>query len=155
MRSSPRSLVVIVLLTVVLAGCGASAPSASPTEEPTADPFAVAFPIPPELVAEGEFEAVPKSQPGLTIGTLVPFELEHCGLMSPVDVDGSLWEPVRAMDAQGGPVDTDSEMSDLINPASGEAMLVTHERLDFRAERSGVVVVFRRHDGPRRYPICS
>jgi hypothetical protein len=150
------SRLALVLATVMLAGCGAPTPSRSPTgEPPTPDLFEVGFPVPPELVPQGDFEAFPTSRRGLEPGELVGAELGHCGLSSPLDLDGSLWEPVRVMDAQGGPVDSETEMGDLINATSGVVMLVTDERLDFRADPTGVVVVFRRHDGSRKYPLCA
>lgn len=36
----------------------------------------------------------PVSERGLAVGVPVPFEMPHCGLHSPVDIDGSFWDPV-------------------------------------------------------------
>jgi len=160
---------VIILVAVLTAACTTD-PVPSRTPVPTAVPttgatplpstppdlFAGALPLPPDvLLPQGDFRVSPESPPGMPIGTPVPFDLGHCGLYSPVDLDGSLWEPVGGVDSQGGPIDTDEEIGPLINATRGEAMLVARERLDWRAGRGGVVVVFRRLDGPRDYPGCQ
>lgn len=130
-------------------------PNAPPTPAFTGDPFAGALPLPADLrLGRGDIMVTPSSEPGLATGATMPYDLGHCGLYSPVDLDGSLWEPVGGVDRQGGPIDTDAEIGDLINGTTGEVMLVTAERLDWRATSSGVVVVFRRLPGARDYPIC-
>ena len=126
---------------------------ASPTQEP--DLFAGALPLPPGLgLPDTGVEVAPASPRGLVVGQPIAFDLGHCGLASPVDLDGSLWEPVGAVDARGGPIDTDEEVGTLINGSPGEVVLVAHERLDWRARTSGEVVVFRRLPGARVYPLC-
>ena len=53
------------------------------------------------------------------------------------------------------PIDTDAEVGQLINATPGEVLLVTTDRLDWRATQGvKVVVVFLRLDGPRSYPGC-
>jgi hypothetical protein len=173
-RPSPVAGLVLAALALALVACTADPaptppPTAQPTPErsvrpdptpaasPTQDPdlFAGALPLPPGVgLPQGEFVVEPSSEPGLALGEPVPFDLGHCGLYSPVDVDGSLWEPVGGTDAQGGPIDSDAEVGDLINATRGEVMLVAQDRLDYRASRSGVVVVFRRLEGSRGYPAC-
>jgi hypothetical protein len=176
MTSAIRIARVAVLAAVaasLLAGCAATrqhqrtdappsptAPAATPAPtEPlaTPDPTDPAVPpLPPDLRIPDDagFGVSATSAPGVTVGEAFLFSLGHCGLYSPVDVDGSLWEPVGGHDAQGGPIDTDAEVGQLITETAGEAMLVNRVRLDYRSER-GVVVVFRRLDGPRMYPGCQ
>lgn len=162
---------VAILLMVVITGCAAapvatpgptSAPTARPvpsgSEAPSTPPdlFVGALPLPPDLPPpHGDILVSAESEPGMPIGTPMAFDLGHCGLYSPVDLDGSLWEPVGGVDSQGGPIDTDDEVGALINGTRGEAMLVARERLDWRAGREGVVVVFRRIEGSRGYPGCQ
>jgi hypothetical protein len=128
-------------LGVLLAGCSASAG---------------AHALPPELTERREPTVQVESRDVDTLvpGVVVPFALGHCGLFSPVSIDGSLWDPVLGADAQGGPIDTSDEIGELINPTSGEVVLVDRDRLDFRTP-SGLVVVFERHDGPGDYPLCD
>jgi hypothetical protein len=90
------------------------------------------------------------------MNTIVPYDLGHCGLYSPVDLDGSLWEPIAGTDGAGGLIDRDDEIGQLINGTSGQAILVTPERLDWRSTQgTPVVVVFRRIPGERGYPGCQ
>jgi hypothetical protein len=72
-----------------------------------------------------------------------------------VDLDGSLWEPVAGTDGEGGPIDQDEEIGQLINGTPGQVMLVTPDRLDWRSTQgTPVVVVFRRIPDERSYPGC-
>ncbi|MET0773240.1 MAG: hypothetical protein ABWZ82_09160 [Candidatus Limnocylindrales bacterium] len=156
-RQRTPSLVAMtpIAMLLLLACTGAPGPgSAAPTTSPTVDPRAGGWRLPAGLVLEGDFELRPSSRRELAEGDIIPFALGHCGLGSPVDVDGSLWEPVGGADARGGPIDSEAEIGDLINATPGVVMLVTHERLDYRSDEAGVWVVFRRLPGPWRYPGC-
>ncbi|MFN8520231.1 MAG: hypothetical protein U0667_12745 [Chloroflexota bacterium] len=159
-RWTSASVPALALAVMTLAGCGAARPpgppaSVPPVATPTIDPFAGALPLPAGLVMQGEFLGRPSSHRDMVEGETVKFALGHCGLLSPVDVDGSLWEPVGGADAAGGPIDTEDEVGDLINATPGVVMLVGRDRLDYRSDAAGVWVVFRRLPGPRRYPLCS
>lgn len=128
----------------------------APSGAPTADPFAGIPPLPADLLLpEGDFTVRPESVRGLAMNTIVEYDLGHCGLYSPVDLDGSLWEPVAGTDGDRRPIDTDEEVGQLINGTPGQAILVTAERLDWRSTQgTPVVVVFRRIPGERSYPGC-
>jgi hypothetical protein len=71
-----------------------------------------------------------------------PFSLGHCGLGSPIDLDGSLWVPVGFVDASH---------TDAINAASGtvtivsptEAVLSTEAGLDVNLRRFGATLWVR------------
>lgn len=130
--------------------------AAGPSGSSTPDPFA-GIPVlrADLLLPQGDFTVRPESVRGLAMRTVVPYDLGHCGLYSPVDLDGSLWEPVAGTDGEGGPIDQDEEIGQLINGTPGQAMLVTTDRLDWRSTQgTPVVVVFRRIPGERSYPGC-
>jgi hypothetical protein len=137
------------LLVGVVAACNSTAGPTPTPGMPSMHPF------PANLggLVGGEYQVVPISTQGRAPGVLFPLALGHCGLGSPVDVDGSLWEPIGANDARGGPVDTEDEIGELINPTGGEAVVVGRDRLDFRTPL-GTVIVFGRHEGRRSYPVC-
>lgn len=75
-------------------------------------------------------------------GAPFPFSLQHCGLVSPIDADGSLWVPVGFVDASH---------ADAINQAAGtltlvaadEARLRTAGGLDVRLARFGATLWVR------------
>lgn len=131
--------------------------SAPASVAPTADPFAGIPLLPADLrLPDGDFTVRPDSARGLPLNTIVPFDLGHCGLYSPVDLDGSLWEPIAGTDGEGGPIDEDDEVGQLINGTPGQAILVTPQRLDWRSTQGPpVVVVFQRLPGERGYPGCQ
>lgn len=93
---------------------------------------------------------VPASAP---IATGVPyrFSLGHCGLMSPVDVDGSFWVAIAGVTAGGRPLDLESD-AEMINATSG-VIVVIGDEARFRTE-SGSVVRFERHPGEREFQMC-
>jgi hypothetical protein len=85
-------------------------------------------------------------------GVAYRFDLGHCGLSSPVDLDGSFWEALdgTASTGEGIDLDTDGEM---INATSG-AIVVIGDEMRFRTA-SGSVVRFERHPGEKEFPGCD
>ena len=143
---------------------GPASASASPSVTASASPGGSLssagqplFPLPESLVVVPpdiptvSIEAA--SEPGLVVGTPVPFTLEHCGLLSPVDVDGSLWLPVAGHDASGGPIDSDEDIGEFINATPGELTLVSADRAEF-VTVSGQVLAFERAPGALDYGMC-
>jgi hypothetical protein len=144
-----------VLAVVLLVANVACASASDPFEQVG---IGGARPMPPgRPFAEG--------RPGPTGGTIldpsssavehaVPyvFSLGHCGLHSPVDVDGSFWDPIDGLTPTGERLDmtTDGEM---INATPG-VFVVIEDAARFRTE-TGSVVRFARHDGGKEFPGCD
>ena len=80
------------------------------------------------------------------------FGLGHCGLYSPVDVDGSFWDPISGTTADGGALDLEGD-SEMINATQG-AVVVIGDEMRFRTAL-GSVVRFERHDGDKEFPGCD
>jgi hypothetical protein len=76
---------------------------------------------------------------------VVDFSLGHCGLSSPIDIDGSFWNPV-------GPVDSDAP--DAINSSDGRFSLVGPNDAQFRS-RTGFAFSLRRHQGEKNFSGCD
>jgi hypothetical protein len=93
----------------------------------------------------------PASVP-IATGVAYRFSLGHCGLASPVDLDGSFWVALDGVTATGAPLDLESE-SEMINATSGTVIVIDNEAR-FRTD-SGAIVRFQRHDGEREYPGCD
>jgi len=91
------------------------------------------------------------SSPAIEHGIPYIFNLGHCGLQSPVDVDGSYWDPVDGVTPDGQPIDlgTDTEM---INATAG-VIVVIDDEARFRTA-SGSVIRFARHGGDKEFPAC-
>jgi hypothetical protein len=85
-------------------------------------------------------------------GVAFAFSLGHCGLFSPVDVDGAFWDAQDSTDARGRPLDlaTDGEM---INATPG-TIVIDGDQLTLRTD-GGAVVRFSRHVGEREFPGCD
>lgn len=95
-----------------------------------------------------------RSRADAQTGTVVSFALEPCGLGSPFDFDGSLWDPVAGRDVDGGPIDSSDEIGELINPTTGEALLLGSGQVQFRTP-GGSIVLLTRHVGARTYFLCA
>ncbi len=132
--------------------------SPSPEASRPADPSAF-HPLPPDLrlvpgrrdpsaslTATSVADAVP--------GIAQPFRLEHCGLASPFDFDGSLWDPVAGRDAEGEAIDSEEEIGELINPTEGEVVLLDAGQVQFRTA-AGSIILLTRHVGAKTYFLCS
>lgn len=167
LRSHPvfRSLtpaLPLVALLMVLTAPGAMAqaqPSTSPPAlaETTAGPASLTYPL-PEVVAviPANIPTVriqPESQPKADRDVIVPYTLGHCGLLSPIDLDGSLWQPASGTNAAGGPIASDNEIGELINATSGTLDFVDADKAMFTTPTGSSVTLMRVPDA-LDYPLC-
>jgi len=79
------------------------------------------------------------------------FSLEHCGLHSPVDVDGSFWNATGGTTSTGGALDLEND-GEMINATTG-VIVVIGDEMRFRTD-SGSVVTFARHAGVKEFRHC-
>ena len=89
----------------------------------------------------------------LELGAPRNFTLGHCGLMSPIDIDGSLWDPMGGHDGAGGPF-TEQQSGELINAWQTVVVLTDQNTMEMRTS-GGAVITLTRHDGPRPYLLCD
>lgn len=168
--ASRRSAAVLAAILMIVASAAVatagnrstalpSSVAASPTTgaSPSSDPESMYFPLPdlvvktPPDIPTSSLE--PTSEAGLVVGTSVPFTLGHCGLLSPVDVDGSLWQPVAGLDADAGPIESDDEVGELINATAGGLILTDPDTAEFRTP-IGSLIILARAPGALDYPLC-
>jgi hypothetical protein len=144
----------LLLIAVLIAGCGGvDIPSPSPAPQPS---FAVLPDIVAGIPAPGEPSAVvgPDSRRGgWAIGAAQELTLGHCGLASPLDFDGSLWDPVGGHNGSGGQL-TEAQVGDLINSSRVSIRLVDPDTA-LLVTRNGAVVLIERHQGPRPIRLCD
>jgi hypothetical protein len=128
---------IAVGLALMLTACATdSGATASP------DPFdGISAADPLELPGPGRLEH----------GVAYRFTLGHCGLHSPIDVDGSYWDEIDGQDRAGAPLDLEND-GEMINATSG-AIVVIGDEMRFRTD-GGSVVRFSRHDGDKDFPPC-
>jgi len=100
----------------------------------------LAFLAPSELPGGDGF--MPSSGRGAPVAQL---SLGHCGLFSPIDFDGSFWDPIGAVDG---------DAPEAINSASGTIRLLTPVDAEFRAP-SGFTLRLRRHQGAKTFQGCA
>ena len=79
------------------------------------------------------------------------FNLGHCGLQSPVDVDRSFWDPIDGVKPNGQPLDLGMD-NEMINATAG-VIVVIGDEARFRTA-SGSVVRLARHAGDKEFPAC-
>jgi hypothetical protein len=120
-------------------------------------PFPTLFPLPPGVVepAGGDIMLSARTSRTAEPGKPYAYQLGHCGIGSPIDFDGSLWDQVGGQNGHDGPVLPDGDQAgELVNSSSGSMMLVGVDDAIYRT-RSGLVVGLRRHDGPKGFPGCA
>jgi hypothetical protein len=93
----------------------------------------------------------PSSAP-LEEAVVYRFSLGHCGLYSPVDVDGSFWDAIDGVAPNGQPLDLESD-GEMINATSG-VIVVIGDEARFRTD-TGSVIRFSRHDGEKEFQGCA
>lgn len=150
---SIRTALALAVL-VACAGCGThatlteQAPEQASFEDIRIDG---ALPMPPNLPAPANAPFGPSSA---RIEHAVPytFSLGHCGLLSPVDVDGSFWNPVDGVTPAGQPLDLETD-AEMINATAG-VIVVIGDEARFRTE-TGSVIRFTRHEGDKEFPACA
>ena len=114
---------VLAVAVVLATGCesanhvASAAPVVWGNRVPTAPPAAVAN---QPVVARGpnSITLMPISPTGARINVAYGYEMPHCGLNSPIDVDGSFWDPLRAPET---PAELDGEAGTFILDAPNEA----------------------------------
>ena len=131
----------IALLTLA---CLIAAFSTTPT--PSAAPSASAPVTSVNLVVTHGPDSVtlrPSSAPGRTVGVAFDYEMPHCGINSPIDVDGSFWD---ALNVRLDLVEFDG--------AVGSFRLVSKANAAF-TRSDGRILNLVRHDGPKEFRLCS
>ena len=114
-----------------------------------------------EMPPGGPFEEGRIGPNGLTIfdpssarlqeAVVYRFSLGHCGLHSPVDVDGSFWDAIEGIGPNGRPIDLETD-GEMINATSG-VIVVIGDEARFRTD-TGSVIRFARHEGEKEFPGC-
>lgn len=150
----------VVALALAVVACSAAP---VPSDSPVALTFdAVEWSAPRSLPLSGPgtgalmptpdaaFGWVPTSDP-IEHGVGYRFTLGHCGLHSPVDVDGSFWDAIEGFDATGAPLDL-GRNEEMINATPG-VIVVIGDEARFRTE-SGILVRFERHRGDKAFAAC-
>jgi hypothetical protein len=145
-----RSTLFAGLMAVVAAtavGCQSinPAPSASPATAVNRVP-AAPVPIAPEPVVTNGTDSVtflPNSPTGAVIGVVYAYDMPHCGINSPIDVDGSFWD---AVGVPATSVDFDGQPGTFSLDAANEATFTT---------ATGNVLRLVRHQGAKEFRICS
>ena len=171
----PAALGVLLIAALAVAGCTAATmqptPSTTSTTTPTTAPIATStptaaitpaaslLPLPDNIggipgPGDPSAELSAQTQLGeIALGESRDFTLGHCGLISPVDIDGSLWDAIGGHNGTGGPL-TEDQLGDLINATPTVVTLVDAQTLEMSTSH-GAVVTLTRHDGPRRYLLCD
>jgi hypothetical protein len=156
----------LILVVLLAAACGGSpSPTASPSPSPPPSPAltidtSLFLPLPGHLsgLAPGGGPSATiesQTQRGLTPDPAIgrDFELGHCGLIGPLDFDGSLWDPSGGHDGRGGPL-SDDQVGELINATPVRIFLLDPDTA-LLVTPGNAFVLLERHDGPREYGLCD
>lgn len=141
-----RALVAVLIITVV-AGCSAfgystPAPVVWGSNVPEPAPEAIAA-QPVVARREGRLTLLPISPTGAVVGSAYGYEMPHCGIHSPIDVDGSFWD---AIDIGADSVDFDG--------VPGTFQLTSPTTATFTASH-GAILQLVRHAGSKEFAGCA
>lgn len=148
--AAARAMRLAVLAILVSALCGACATTRYPTPAPVvwtvnvpeADVEAIqAQPVISR--SDGRITLLPISPTGAVIGTDYGYAMPHCGIGSPIDVDGSFWDAVIL---PPDPVQFDG--------VPGTFRLTARDVATF-TDASGAVLHLARHQGPKEFGYCA
>jgi hypothetical protein len=130
-----------LVVAISLAGC--SFPSNWGDRVPTINPEAEAN---RPIVGAGPDSVTlnPISERGAVVGRAYQYDMPHCGLMSPIDVDGSFWVAARV---PADPVVFDGQ--------PGTFTLVDRSHATFRTSDGIHSVPLLRFDGPQAFRMCG
>jgi len=136
--------VTVLTLAFFVAGCSpfaASSPVAWGDRVPTPDPAAV---VNQPVLARGStsITLLPISPSGATIGVAYGYDTPHCGIGSPIDVDGSFWDAIG--------IAPDSSHFDGL---PGTFRLVSANTAEFTSA-DGQVLNLVRHEGSKGFRFC-
>ncbi|MES2210785.1 MAG: hypothetical protein V4515_11465 [Chloroflexota bacterium] len=134
------------IVALIVGGCAFS------TSPPTVA-WANRVPTPgPEAIANqpviergiGTVTLAPISPRGAVLGVDYAYDMPHCGIRSPIDVDGSFWD---AVGVAPNSVDFDG--------SSGTFRLTDATTAIFTQASTGRQLQLLRHDGPKVFPTCD
>jgi hypothetical protein len=146
----------LLLSIAALLAVACSAPA--PTQAPGASQLP-AQPLPSNITGipgpGDESELVtPQSEAGTwEVGQPQQLTLGHCGLGSPLDFDGSLWNPTGGHNGNGQ-APSQEQINDVINSTPVTIMLISPLAAVMTTQNGGVVYLDR-HEGPRAYFPCD
>jgi hypothetical protein len=139
-------LCVIAAVAVALAACTAT-PSLAPgtvawgDRVPTPNPSAVA--AQPVLArTPTTITLLPVSPRGAALGVPYRYEMPHCGLLSPVDIDGSFWDAADP-----------AHPTPHVDGTQGVFQLTTADLATYTAD-DGRSVELARHAGAKTFGFC-
>lgn len=130
---------------LAIVGCSPStapSPVAWGSRVPSAAPAAMAN---QPVVARGVDTVTlqPISPAGATVGVAYRYDMPHCGIKSPIDIDGSFWD---AIGVAPDSVDFDGQV--------GVFRLTSHDTAVFRRS-DGRTLNLVRHAGAAAFQLCS
>ena len=144
-----KSLLIGALAMLVLA-CGSPAPTGP---APTARPLPSGIAIRP-----GADDPSAISTPGTEfgsweVGQAQQYTLGHCGLASPIDFDGNLWDPTGGHNGSGQEPSPE-QVTELLSSTTVSIMMISPLKAVMTAP-SGAVVFLDRIPGAKAYLLCD
>jgi hypothetical protein len=135
-----------IIAGLLLAGCQLLAPVPPRVvwtdRVPTPAPEAIAA-QPVVGRTQSTLTLLPISPTGAQIGVAYTYEMPHCGINSPIDIDGSFWDAAQALP---DPVAFDG--------VTGSFRLTSADAATFTSD-SGAVLRLVRHMGAKEFGFCA
>jgi hypothetical protein len=141
-------LAVLVVCATIAAACATTVPVPTPTTTAWGPRVATAAPdaaAAQEVVARGTdtITLLPISPAGAAVGIAYAYNMPHCGIAGPIDVNGSFWDAVGVDPAS---VDFDGQPGFFRLSSPTAATFTT---------ATGDLLRLVRHDGAKQFRLCS
>ncbi len=157
-RPAPMKTLLLAAAAVLLVACAAPAPAptaAAPTEGagPTGRPLPSGIAIRPGP-DDPSVAITPESELGTwEVGQAQQYTLGHCGLASPIDFDGNLWDPNGGHNGNGQEPSPE-QVTELLNSVEVSIMMFSPVSAVLTAPM-GTVVFLDRIPGAKAYLLCD
>ena len=153
-RPAPMKTILLSFVALLLVACAAPAV----TQPPVASQLP-AQPLPTSIFGipgpdDPSVTVTPQSEQGTwEVGQPQQLTLGHCGLGSPLDFDGSLWNSAGGHNGSGQ-APTETQINDVLNATPVTIMLISPLSAVMTTQNGGVVYL-ERHEGERAYRLCD
>jgi hypothetical protein len=137
-----RLIATLAMVGLLVGGCGMAPHQRWGDSVPTPDPSVEAARLIVAQTPEG-VTLQPISIRGAELGRPYRYTIPHCGLMSPIDIDGSFWGSV-----------TQPPDPAVFDGQPGVFVVETPSTATFTTDL-GESVRLARHDGAKAFPLCA
>jgi hypothetical protein len=153
-RRAYMKLPLLLVAALLMVACTSVAPT-PPAQQPTSRPLPEGIAIRPGPDDES-VAILPETEEGegnWQVGQAQQYTLGHCGLASPIDFDGNLWDPTGGHNGNGQEPSPE-QVTELLGETTVSIMMISPLSAVLTAPL-GTVVFLDRVPGAKAYLLCD